>query len=169
MWGFSRALLTTDFQLDSTVVRGRTVRITWIILNGRGLVLGFRTRVYLVSVLCTLGNSTCCAPARTTVCKCSLGHLGWKDYSGLHLMAQQVKNPPAMWETQETRVQSLGQEDPLNEEMATHSSILAWKIPWTEESGGLQSTGSQRAGHDWAHTRIYPHCFSVYLFCQLLR
>ena len=48
-----------------------------------------------------------------------------------------------MQETQETRVRSLGQEDPLEEEMATHSSILAWKIPWTEEPGGLQSTGSQ--------------------------
>ena len=49
-----------------------------------------------------------------------------------------------MQETQETRVQSLGWEDPLEEEMATRSSILAWKIPWTEEPGGLQFTGSQR-------------------------
>ena len=48
----------------------------------------------------------------------------------------------------ETRVLSLGQEDPLKEEMATHFSILAWKIPWMEEPGGLQSTGSQRVGHD---------------------
>ena len=55
-------------------------------------------------------------------------------------MAQTVKNPPAM---QETRVQSLGQEDPLEEETATHSSILAWEIPWTVEPGGLQSMGSQ--------------------------
>ena len=60
-----------------------------------------------------------------------------------------VKNPP-MQETQESRVQSLGYEDPLEEEMATHSSILAWKIPWTEEAGGLQSMGSQRVRHDWA-------------------
>ena len=49
---------------------------------------------------------------------------------------------------QETGVQSLGREDPLEKEMATHSSILAWRIPWTEEPGGLQSTGSQRVGHD---------------------
>ena len=49
---------------------------------------------------------------------------------------------------QETGVRSLGWEDPLEKEMATHSSTLAWKIPWTEESGGLQSTGSQRVGHD---------------------
>ena len=48
---------------------------------------------------------------------------------------------------QETRVLSLGQEDPLEKEMATHSSTLAWKIPWTEELGGLQSMGSQRVGH----------------------
>ena len=61
------------------------------------------------------------------------------------LVAQSVKNLPAV---QETRVQSLGWEDPLEKEMATHSSILAWKISWTEEPGGLQSMGSQRVGHD---------------------
>ena len=59
-----------------------------------------------------------------------------------------VKNSPAMQEAQETRVRSLGQEDPLEKEMATYSSILAWKIPWTEEPGGLQFMGSQRVGHD---------------------
>ena len=60
-------------------------------------------------------------------------------------MAQTVKNLPAV---QETWVPSLGREDPLEEGMATHSSILAWRIPWTEEPGGLQSMGSQRVGHD---------------------
>ena len=60
-------------------------------------------------------------------------------------MAQMVKNPPGM---QETWVQSLGWEDPLEEGMATHSSILAWRIPWTEEPGGLQSVGLQRVRHD---------------------
>ena len=60
-------------------------------------------------------------------------------------MAQKVKNPPAV---QKTQVQSLDQEDPLEKEMATHSSILAWEIPWTEEPSGLQSMGSQRIGHD---------------------
>ena len=55
-------------------------------------------------------------------------------------------------ETQETRVQFLGQEDPLKEEKVTHSSILAWKIPWTEEPDGLQSMGSQRVRHYRAHT-----------------
>ena len=58
------------------------------------------------------------------------------------MMAQQIKNPPTMQETQEMRVQSLGQEDLLEKEMATHSFILAWKIPWTEEPGRLQSNGS---------------------------
>ena len=60
------------------------------------------------------------------------------------LVAQMVKNLPAM---QETQVQSLGWENPLEKGMATHSSILAWRIPWTEEPGGLQSMGSQRVGH----------------------
>ena len=61
------------------------------------------------------------------------------------LVAQAVQNLPAM---QETRVRSLGWEDPLEEGMATHSRILAWRIPWTEKPGGLQSVGSQRVGHD---------------------
>ena len=51
---------------------------------------------------------------------------------------------------QETQIQSLGWEDPLQKGVVTHSSILAWKIPWTEEPGGLQSMGLQRVGHDWA-------------------
>ena len=63
-------------------------------------------------------------------------------------MAQQVNNPLAMQETQDVRVQSLGQEDPLEKEMATHSNILACKVPWKEEPGGLQSIGSQRVGHN---------------------
>ena len=61
------------------------------------------------------------------------------------LVAQMVKCLPAVWETQ---VRSLVWEDPLEKEMATHSSTLAWKIPWTEETGRLQSTGSQRVRHD---------------------
>ena len=65
-----------------------------------------------------------------------------------------VKNPPAMWETW---VRSLGLEDPLEKEMATHSSILAWRIPWTEEPGRLQSRGSQRVGHDM-QTKPLPWC-----------
>ena len=61
------------------------------------------------------------------------------------LVAQTVKRLSTM---QETRVQSLGWEDPLEKEMAIHSSTIAWKIPWTEEPGRLQSMGSQRVGHD---------------------
>ena len=60
-------------------------------------------------------------------------------------MVQWVKSLPAVWDS---HVPSLAWEYPLEKEMATHSSILAWRIPWTEESGGLQSMGSQRAGHD---------------------
>ena len=60
-------------------------------------------------------------------------------------MAQMVMNPPAM---QETGLRSLGWEDALEEGMATHSSILPWRIPWTEEPGGLQPMGSQRVGHN---------------------
>ena len=63
------------------------------------------------------------------------------QYSWASLMTQMVKNPPAMWETW---VQSLGWEDPLEEGMATHSSILAWRILWTEEPGRLQSMGLER-------------------------
>ena len=64
---------------------------------------------------------------------------------GASLVAQTLKRLPAM---RETWVRSLGRKDPLEKEMATHSSILAWRIPWTEEPGGLQSMGSQRVGHD---------------------
>ena len=72
--------------------------------------------------------------------QCKLMQLLWSS-----LVAQSVKSLPAM---QETWVQSLGQEDHLEKEMATQSSILAWRIPWTEESGELQSTGSQRVRHN---------------------
>ena len=68
-------------------------------------------------------------------------------FINMDFMTQTVKNLPAM---QETWVPSLGQEDPLEEKMAIHSSTLAWKIPWTEEPGGLPSMGWQRVGHNWA-------------------
>ena len=63
-------------------------------------------------------------------------------------MAQWEKNLPARQTLQETLDRSLGPEDPLEKEMATHSSTLAWRTPWAEEPGGLQSLGSQRVGHD---------------------
>ena len=68
-----------------------------------------------------------------------------------------VKNLPAM---RETWVPSLGWEDPLEKGMATHASILAWRIPWTEEPGGVQSIGSQRVGHDGV-TNTYPNTIMV--------
>ena len=84
------------------------------------------------------------------------------QYFWASLVAQRVKNLPAM---QETWVRSLGWEDPLEEGMATHSSILAWRIPWTEEAGGLQSIGSQRVGHDWAtkHSTAHHHLAQKWL------
>ena len=83
------------------------------------------------------------------------------------LVAQTVKNLPVM---QEPWVQSLSWEDPLEKEMATHSSILAWRIPWTEDSGGLQSMGSQGVGHNQV-TNFHFHCkYRSYLsnFIQVL-
>ena len=65
-------------------------------------------------------------------------------------VAQWVKNLPASQEIQEPWAQSLGWEDPLEEDVATRSSVLAWRVPWTEEPGGLQSTGLLRAGRDWS-------------------
>ena len=88
------------------------------------------------------------------------------------LVAQTVKCLSTMWET---RVWSLGWEDPLEKEMAIHSSTLAWKIPWTEEPGRLQSMGLQRVGHDWVtscspykivfrlNERIHPKSLTHYL------
>ena len=70
---------------------------------------------------------------------------GVKEYPGYSIKAQRLKHLPGMLET---RVQSLGWEDPLEKEMATHFSTLAWRIPWREEPGRLQSLGSQRVRHD---------------------
>ena len=73
------------------------------------------------------------------------GEFPFPTWDWASLVVRMVKNLPAM---QKTWVRSLGLEDPREKEMATHSSILAWKIPWTEEPGGIQSMGSQRVGHD---------------------
>ena len=83
-------------------------------------------------------KSLCCAPEPHTALQVSYG---------ASLVAQTVKRLSAV---QETRVRSLGWEDPLEKEMAAHSSNVAWKIPWTAEPGRLQSMGSQRVGHNWA-------------------
>ena len=78
------------------------------------------------------------------------------NLDGASLVAQRVECLPAM---QETQVQSLGWEDPLEKEMATLSSTLAWKIPWMEEPGGLQFLGSQRVRHDWVTSLSFSLCF----------
>ena len=87
------------------------------------------------------------------------------QYSCPSLEAQLVKNPLAM---QEIWVQSLGWEDPLEEGMATHSGILAWRITWTEEPGGLQSMRSRRVGHDWAtkHSTAEEHLKKYLVFSK---
>ena len=82
-------------------------------------------------------------------------------YGLLSLVAQMVKCLPAMWEA---RVWSLGWEDPLEKEMATHSSKLAWKIPWVKETGRLQSMCLQRVGHDWATSLSFPCCAISFKF-----
>ena len=88
-------------------------------------------------------------------------------------MAQWVKNLPAMQETQEMKLQSLGWEEPLEEDTAAHSSIPAWKIPWTEEPGGLPSKGSQRVQHEWAtkhtHTRTHTHKHVEYNKLEIIK
>ena len=104
----------------------------------------------------TVPTSLLCAP---DLALCQPLHKGMTLTGG-----SVVRNPPAV---QELRVPSLGQEYPLEKEMATHSSILSQRIPWTGEPGGLQSKGSQRVGHDWAtntftcfHLKVYP----IFLF-----
>ena len=86
------------------------------------------------------------------LCDMPLGVTSWFKANPLlsretSLVAQRLKHLPPMWETW---VWSLGREDPLEKEMVTHSSILAWRIPWTEKPGKLQSMGLQRVGHNWA-------------------
>ena len=117
-----------------------TKRWTWVTeLHPVGL------RATLLQSGLILTNDICSDPASKQ------GHiLRW----GLNMVALMVKNLPAVWGPQ---VLSLGWEDPLEERMATHSSILAWRIPWAEEPGGLESMGSQRVGHDWANN-TFPFC-----------
>ena len=82
-------------------------------------------------------------------------HIHWNS-----LVAQTVKSLPAV---QETWVQSLGREDPLEKEMATHSSIFAWKTPWTEKPGRLQSMGSKRVRHDCATSLSHKHYHGTFV------
>ena len=116
--------------------------------------------MYIIYVYSATRNVSICLKCQIGFCRglflsaCNAGDLGLIPGSGRStgegkgcLVAQMVKRLSAM---QETRVRCLGWEDPLEKEMAVHSSILAWKIPWTAEPGRLPSMGSQRVGHDWA-------------------
>ena len=107
----------------------------------------------------------------TTVHGVAKGQTRLSDFTFTHLKGSPGspggaigKDPTCQWgKTIEMWVQSLGQEDPLEEGMASHTSILAWKIPWTEEPGGLQSTGSQRVRHNPAHRHgaWNPNCLKL--------
>ena len=98
-----------------------------------------------------MAESLCCSPE--TITTLLIGHSPIQNkkkfffFKNHHHQQKRIRLP--MREMQEMGVLSLGQVDPLEEEMTTLSSTLAWKIPWTKEPGGLQSTGSQRVGHDW--------------------
>ena len=108
----------------------------------RSLLLGRETMTNLDSIL---KNRDFTLPTKFHLVKVMVLCLLNLHWALLSLVAQMVKHLPTMWETQ---VQSLGREDLLEKKMATHSSILAWKIPRTEEPGWLLSMGSQRVGHD---------------------
>ena len=127
----------------------------------------------LEPVCCSMFSSNCCFLTYIQISQ-KAGHVVW--YSHLvknfpkfvvihtaSLVAQMVKRLPKM---RETWFQFLGREVPLEKEMETHSSILAWKIPWTEEPGRLQSMLSQRVGHDWVTelnwTKLGNHWFNFY-------
>ena len=105
-----------------------------------------------------LGNFKLSTAAIYLYFPCSQSHW-WKIIYSVYFMELprwfSCKILPAMQEMQNASVQSLGQEDPLEEEMATHSIILAWRIPRTEEPGRLQCIGSQRVRHNWVHTHMH--------------
>ena len=127
----------------------------WFTLGLTGLISFANSFSSLEPVHCSMSSSNCCFLTCIQISQ-EVAQVIW--YSHLlknfpqsvviktSLMAQMVKYLPIMWET---KVWSVGQEYPLEKEMATHSSIPAWRIPWMEEPGGLQSTGSQRVRHDW--------------------
>ena len=108
-------------------------------------------RVCVCMCVCARARMCVCVPARVCVCVCVCVCSGCRNFCTLaltdrtSLVAQVVKHLPPM---RETWARSLGQEDPLVKEMATHSSTLAWRIPWTAEPGRLQSMRLQRAGQD---------------------
>ena len=124
-WYGAHYVSVEDLFVDPSLLNWQISRCDFGVLVRKGT-LGFST---VVSTVCT-----------------------WRAFkTGASLVAQRLKRLPGMRETQ---VRSLGQEDPLEKAVATHSSTLAWRIPWREEPGRLQSMGSQRVGHDWV-TSLY--------------
>ena len=124
-------------------------------------------RAFVLLPLLTVNEYSICKCLCALFCVQIIVHVSFlvtlKCRLGTSLVAQMVRRLLTTWET---RVGSLGQEDPLEKEMATHSNTLAWKIPWMEERGRLQSTGSQRIRHDWATSlskcRLYDSRVSEY-------
>ena len=118
----------------------------------------FRACVFYLRSINNLSDrfSSCFLPFPFSKSPCAWSNvfylwIAWEYYHWIPARKKKhVKNLPAMQELQGTWVQSLEWQDPLKDGMATHSSILDWRIPWTEEPGSLQSRGSQRVGHDWA-------------------
>ena len=132
------------------------IRIQWQRLIYTDIMLIYTSTVAMYTYI----KLSCCTTLKEIVLY-NLNIRGFPDGSA-------IKNPPAVQETQESQVWSLAREDPLLEEMSTHSSVITWRIPWTEEPGRLQSIGSQRVGHDQVtkHTyslNIYNICPSVML------
>ena len=128
---------------DSIPGRLATRKATWALLSSKW---GFIMWAWLTNQLPVWLNS---------VSSISPFRRRFKGPALSSLMAQPRKNLPAVQETQKTQVRPLCQEDPLEEEMASHSSILAWRFPWTEELCGLQSMELQRVRHNWAGRQNY--------------
>ena len=143
----------------------------------RKLLLGSSSLLFvcLPTVLCTVLSwmpSKCDCPVEVSEMRpfsaVSVGSEAFSHFCMRHrpeALTKQFDLLKCLPAVQETRVRSLGREDPLGKEMATHSSTLAWKIPWSEEPRRLQSMGSQRVGHDWAMTR-FAHPIRLFWIAQ---
>ena len=131
----------------------------WFHINGKDDTFGLKG--YWTSLDSILGSTNIIILLPETYCFCFWGHDFFLTFTGVQ------KSLPTMWETQ---VPSQGREDTLVTEMATHFSNLAWRIPWTEEPGRLQSMGSQRIRHNWmtnAHTHTHTHTHTHNWFTML--
>ena len=125
---------STDITMSEGLTASRTGCLTESYLRRPGL-SDFILLTSSLSIVCQC----------VYMCACACRHISQTKLKSEYMVAQRLKRLPPM---RETWVRSLGRKDPLEKEMVTHSSILAWRMPWTEKPGGLQSTGSQRVGHD---------------------